>query len=119
MVWMVALLLLGVPGLELWLLIGLDLALPVVIGEAMVTAAVGGWFARSEGLSLWTELESDVQNRRVPTEEALDAMLVVLGGWALIVPGFLTDVAGAVLLVPGVRRVLMAPLRGVIREYLI
>jgi UPF0716 protein FxsA len=85
----------------------------------MVTAAIGGWFARREGLSLWTELESDVQNRRVPTEEALDAMLVVLGGWALIVPGFVTDVAGAALLVPGVRGLLMAPLRGAIREHLI
>lgn len=119
MVWVAALLLLGVPWLELWLMMSLDLALPVVLLQAVVTAAVGWWFARQEDLSLWSELESDVANHRVPTEEALDAMLTVLGGWALVVPGWITDLLGAALLVPAVRRLLMAPIRGMIRDYLI
>ncbi|HEX9842481.1 MAG TPA: FxsA family protein, partial [bacterium] len=109
--WLVALLLLVVPWLEVWLLFRLDQALPVVLLQGVGTAAVGWWFARREDLSLWTELESDIQNHRVPTEEALDAMLMVLGGWGLIVPGWITDVAGAALLVPAVRRLLMPWLR--------
>ena len=119
MVWVAVLLLLGVPWLELWLIVSLDLALPVVFLQVVATAAVGWWFARQEDLALWSELESDVQNRRVPTEEALDAMLGVLGGWALIVPGWITDLLGAALLVPAVRRLLMAPIRGMIRDHLI
>ena len=117
MVWLLAVLLLGLPWLELWLMLRLEMALPVVVLQAAATAAAGWWFARQEGLSLWTELESDLHNQRVPTEEALDAMLIVLGGWALIVPGWITDLTGAVALVPAVRRVLIAPIRRVIRDH--
>jgi UPF0716 protein FxsA len=115
--WLAGLALLILPWLELWLMFRLDQALPVVVLQGVVTAAVGWWFARRERLSLWSELESDIANGRVPTEEALDAMLAVLGGWALIVPGWITDLIGAMLLVPAVRRVLMGPLRGLIRDY--
>jgi len=118
MIWLVWILLLVVPSLELWLLLSLDLALPVVILQSVATAAVGWWFSRGEDLSLWSELESDIQNGRVPTEEALDAMLTVLGGWALIVPGWVTDLAGAALLVPAIRRLLIGPIRGMIRQHL-
>ena len=119
MFWVVGGLLLGVPWLELWLINTLDLALPVVILQGVATGAVGIWFARQEELSLWSELEADVQNGRVPTEEALDAMLTVLAGWALIVPGWVTDLVGATLLVPAVRRLLIAPLRVMIRDHLL
>jgi UPF0716 protein FxsA len=119
MLWVAALLLLVVPWLELWLLFRLDQSVVVVVLQAVVTAAVGWWFARREDLSLWSELESDIQNHRVPTEEALDAMLGVLGGWALIVPGWITDIIGAALLVPAVRRLLIPWVRGMIRDHLI
>ena len=119
MFWVVGGLLLGLPWLELWLISVLDLALPVVILQGVATGVVGIWFARQEQLSLWSELESDVQNGRVPTEEALDAMLTVLGGWALIVPGWVTDLVGAMLLVPAMRRLLILPLRELIRDHLI
>lgn len=117
MIWVLLLLLLMLPGLELWLIFSLGQALPVVIVQALATAGVGWWFARREGLSLWSEMESDVQNHRVPTEEGLDAMLEVLGGWALIVPGWITDLVGAALLVPAVRRVLIPPIRDTIRDH--
>ena len=119
MLWVVLLLLLVVPWLELWLMIRLEQSLVVVVLQGLVTAAVGWWFARREGLSLWTELESDIQNRRVPTEEALDAMLTVLGGWALIGPGWIADLLGASLLVPAVRRLLIGPLRRMVRDWLL
>ncbi len=41
-------------------------------------------------------------------------MLVVLAGWALIVPGYLTDLAGAAVLVPPVRRFLVFPARALL-----
>ena len=112
-------LLLVFPWLELWLMFSLGQALVVIVLQAIVTAAVGGWFARKEALSLWAELESDIQNGRVPTEEGLDAMMEVLGGWMLVIPGWITDLAGGAILVPAVRRVLMAPIRNAIRDYLI
>lgn len=112
-------LLLVFPWLELWLMFSLGQALAVIVLQGAATAAVGAWFARKEGLSLWTELESDIHNGRVPTEEGLDAMMEVLGGWLLVIPGWITDLVGGALLVPAVRRLLMAPLRNTIRDHFI
>ena len=119
MIWILVLALLFLPGLELWLMFSLGVTLPVVILQGVATAAVGAWFARKEGLSLWAELESDIKNHRVPTEEGLDTMMEVLGGWALLVPGWITDLTGAALVVPAVRRVLIHPIREAIRDHLI
>lgn len=118
--WIIVLLtFLVIPALEFGLMVHLNFSLATAVALALVTAAVGWWHAREEGLGLWTELESDVQNGRVPTAEALDAMMVVLGGWGLMIPGLLTDALGAVLLVPAIRRLAMEPLRRWIRLHLL
>ncbi len=110
--------LLVLPWVEFWLMMDMGFSMVTATVLGLVTAAVGWWHARREGLDLWTELESDIQNHRVPTAEALDAMMMLLGGWALIVPGLITDVLGAALLVPAMRRVVMPALRRLIRARL-
>ena len=107
------------PWVEFWLMMGLGFSLVTAVGLGLVTALVGWWHARVEGLDLWTELESDIQNHRVPTAEALDAMLVIIGGVFLIVPGIVTDMLGGVLLVPAMRRIVMPTLRSSIRRLLL
>ncbi len=97
----------------------LEFSLAVAIALSVATAGVGWWFSRTERLDLWSELESDVQNGRVPTEEGLNAMMTIFGGWALIVPGLLTDLLGASLLFPAVRKRCIHPLRSFIRNYLL
>ena len=119
MAWLLTIVLFMLPGLEFWLMISLGFTLPLALFEGLVTAGVGWWFARQEELSLWMDLESDVQNHRVPTEEGLDAMLGVLGGWCLIVPGLITDLAGVVLVFPALRMVIVPYLRILIRDHFI
>ena len=120
MAWIAGLLaLLVIPALEFWLMMRLEFSLVTATALAGVTFGAGWWLSRGEELGLWTELESDVQNHRVPTAEALDAMMVVLGGWGLMIPGILTDLLGAVLLVPAIRRIVMEPLRRWIRLHLL
>ena len=111
--------LLVLPWLEFWLMMRLDFSLVTAAVLGLVTAGVGWWLSRGEGPGLWSELESDISNGRVPTAEALDAMMVVIGGWALIVPGLLTDLLGGVLMVPAMRRIVMGPLRRTIRATMI
>lgn len=115
--WVMAGALVGVPLLELVFMDLSGVSLPLLIVLSLLTAAVGWWFARREGLSLWTELESVVAKGRVPTEEMVDAVLVLVGGWALIIPGFVTDLLGIVLLVPPVRGMLIVPVQETIRDY--
>lgn len=120
MAWIAGILVfLVLPWMEFWLMMGLGFSLATAVALGVVTAAVGWWHAWGEGLDLWTELESDIQNQRVPTAEALDAMLVMIGGVLLIVPGIVTDMMGGVLLVPAIRRIVMPTLRSSIRRLLL
>ena len=63
----------------------------------------GAWLAKREGLSAWRRLRRALEEGRVPTAEAADGALILLAGALLLTPGFLTDVAGVLLLLPPVR----------------
>jgi UPF0716 protein FxsA len=65
--------------------------------------AAGVWLMRGENFSLWTLVESELRNRRVPTEEVFADLLLWCGGVLLIVPGLLTDALGLVIFIPVVR----------------
>ena len=53
--------------------------------------------------SLWTLVESELRNRRVPTEEIFADLLYWCGGALLVVPGLLTDALGLIVFIPVVR----------------
>jgi len=99
-------------------MLALDASLGTTVLWCSVTAALGWWFARGEDFSLWTLLEADLANGRVPTEEGVDALLELLGAWGLISPGVLTDLVGALLLVPPVRGMAVGPIRELLRSRL-
>jgi UPF0716 protein FxsA len=104
------------PWVEFWLMVQVGASALGATVWCLFTGAAGWWFARREELSLWTELESDLQNRRVPTAEGIDAMLQLIGAWGLILPGLLTDVLGCALLLPPVRAALVEPIRRYLKE---
>ncbi|MAU06966.1 MAG: hypothetical protein CL923_03195 [Deltaproteobacteria bacterium] len=91
-----------IPVLEITLLLLLAERLPVfsLFTLSGVTAGAGWWFMRSEDFSLWTLIETELQNQRLPTEELLNDFLLWTCGMLLVVPGVVTDAAGFVLLVP-------------------
>ena len=64
----------------------------------------GIWLNQGENFSLWTLVESELLNRRIPTEEVLDDLLLWIGGIILIVPGLLTDAIGIVIFIPTIRQ---------------
>ncbi|MFC4946879.1 FxsA family protein [Pseudonocardia sp. GCM10023141] len=81
--------------------IGLAWTLLVLLAGSVV----GLWLARREGVRAAQALAEAVSNRRVPTSELTDGMLVAGAGVLLFVPGIVTDIAGLLLLVPPVRAV--------------
>ena len=64
---------------------------------------VGGAVVRRAGSRAWRELQTAAAAGR-PPKDVVDGAIVLLGGLLLLVPGFITDVAGLVLLVPLTRR---------------
>ena len=102
-----------VPVVELALLIrigglfGTAPTLLLVIG----TGFAGAWLARREGLRAWLAVRDELQGGGLPGESLVHALLILVAGVVLITPGVLTDIAGILLLVPPVRRGLIARVR--------
>jgi UPF0716 protein FxsA len=79
--------------------IGLGWTLLVLLAGSVL----GLWLARREGVRAAQALAEAVNNRRVPTNEITDGMLVAAGGVLLFVPGLVTDLAGLLLVLPPTR----------------
>jgi UPF0716 protein FxsA len=71
---------------------------------------LGLWALRSQGRVAWRRLGDAVGAGRAPGREVLNGALVLLGGLLMLVPGFITDVLGAVLLLPPTRALARATL---------
>jgi UPF0716 protein FxsA len=101
-----------IPALELYLL--MDIASHIgalnTLIIVLVTGFLGAWLARLEGWNTLARLQAAVREGRLPADELLDGVLVVVAAVVLITPGFLTDVAGLLLLFP--------PSRAPVREWL-
>ena len=68
---------------------------------------LGTWALRSQGAAAWRRLKAAIEQGRPSAREVVDGALVLLGGVLLIVPGFITDGLGILLLAP--TRRLMRP----------
>lgn len=86
--------------------IGLLPTLALVIGAAIA----GGLLLRQQGLSVLTQLRSNVNEGRMPARSIADAMMIGVAALFLVLPGFLSDVVALALLLPPVRGWLYAAL---------
>ena len=68
----------------------------------------GAFLVRRQGRAVLASARQALRAGRVPAAEAFDGVCLVAAGIALLLPGFLTDVAGFLLLAPPLRRALFA-----------
>lgn len=106
-----------VPIAELAILIQVGQAIGVwwTIALLVADAVLGSMLARSQGRAVWRRFNEALQAGRAPAREVLDGTLVLFGGALLLAPGFLTDILGAVLLIPPTRALVRAIL---VRRYM-
>jgi UPF0716 protein FxsA len=78
------------------------------IGLLLAGALLGSWLARREGGKAARAFLDTARSGRPPHAEITNGMLVGLGGMLILLPGFVSDVAGLLLLLP--------PTRGVVRR---
>lgn len=95
-----------VPLIELALLlwIGRHLGVLPTVLLIFVTGALGATLARHQGLATWRRFQAASAAGRLPGQELVEGLLILLAGAVLLTPGVLTDAAGFLLLVPSVRR---------------
>src|SRR4051794_34269121 len=94
-----------VPLAELYVIIQVGQGIGVLptIGLLLLDSILGSLLMRSQGRATWRRFTEATQAGRPPAREVLDGALVLLGGAFLLTPGFLTDILGAVLLLPPTR----------------
>lgn len=101
--WLAALILLPLVEIVVLVAVGRSIGLLWTIALLVGMALVGAWLARRETGRTLRALQRSVESGRMPTDEATDAILVVTGGFLLILPGFLSDVIGLLLVLPFTR----------------
>jgi len=81
------------------------------VGLLLLFSIAGAWLAQREGISVLRQIQAQLENRTVPTDELIEAGLVFAGGVLLVVPGFVTDAFGMLLLFPLTRHMARRILR--------
>ena len=94
-----------IPVLELYILIkvGSYLGALNTIMVVIVTGFVGAYLARLQGFQTMNRVRESLNRGEMPTEGLIDALLILLAGIVLLTPGFLTDIAGLLILLPQTR----------------
>jgi len=94
-----------VPIVELYVIIqvGEAIGLWPTLALLILDSILGSLLMRSQGRIAWRRFQLALEEGRPPAREVLDGALVIFGGAFLLTPGFVTDILGAVLLLPPTR----------------
>ena len=91
-----------IPVAEIYLLIKIGYSIGALntVLVVIVTAFVGATLARIQGLQTMLRVRTSLQQGVMPTEDLIDAFIIFVAGIVLLTPGFITDIAGLLLLFP-------------------
>lgn len=81
-------------------LIGLATTLIVVF----LTAIIGVNLLKQQGLKAWQDIQQTMAQGQIPAIEMAAAAQLLFAGGLLLTPGFVTDIIGFALMVPGIRQ---------------
>ncbi len=96
----------GVPLIELYTMIeiGGEIGAFPTVFLVVFTALLGGLLVRMQGLSTLMRVRATMERGEVPAIEMLEGVVLMIAGVSLLLPGFITDAVGFLLLIPPLRR---------------
>ena len=102
------LLIIGIPLIEIYLFIkiGSKIGAFNTISLILITAVLGIYYARYEGLNTLKSGMSRIINNKSPLYEILSGATLAFASLLLIFPGFATDIMGLLLIFPPTRKLL-------------
>ena len=80
---------------------------PWTIALVVLTALVGAWLVRLQGLSALNRVRESAARGELPALELLEGLFLLAAGALLLTPGFFTDIVGFACLTPPLRRLLI------------
>ena len=102
----VILFIIGIPLIEIYLMIkvGGTIGAFNTIFLILFTAITGIYFARLEGLNTIRSGFNQIVKNEVPLYEIISGAAIAFAALLLIIPGFLTDIIGFLLIIPVTRK---------------
>jgi UPF0716 protein FxsA len=100
-------LLLAIPLAEIaaFVVIGGQIGVWATLGMVLLTAIIGSFLLRWQGVGLFNRINAEVRANRVPGRELVHGVMILVAGVLLLTPGFVTDTLGFLLFVPAIRDV--------------
>ena len=102
----VLLLIIAIPAVEIFLMIkiGQNIGALSTIGLIFLTAVIGVYFAKLEGLNALRSGINNLYKNKIPIYEMMSGASIAFAALLLIIPGFITDFLGFLLLIPFTRK---------------
>ena len=101
------LLFIGLPALEIFLLIKIGGQVGALNTVALIflTAIIGIYFAKLQGIQTLKSGMVNLYQNKMPVYEMMSGASIAIAALLLIIPGFLTDLIGFLLLIPFTRKI--------------
>ena len=98
----------GLPALEIFLMIkiGSEIGALNTLALIFLTAILGIIYARIQGIQTIKSGLMNLYQNKIPMYELISGASIAFAAFLLIVPGFLTDIIGFLLLIPFTRNLL-------------
>ena len=106
---MILLYLIAAPAIEIYVMIkiGQNIGAFTTISLIFATAFIGIYFAKIEGLNTLRSGVYNLYKNKIPLFEMISGASIALAAILLIIPGFITDFFGFVLLFPPTRKLIV------------
>ncbi len=86
-----------------FIVVGKAIGVLATLGLTVATSLIGLLLLRHQGLGLLKRLSSEGQRGVEPGRELVHGAMIVIAGFLLLLPGFVTDVIGLLFFLPPVR----------------
>ena len=105
----ILLFLIAIPAIEIFVMIkiGQNIGAFNTVALIFVTAFVGIYFARIEGLNTLRSGVYNLYKNKIPLFEMVSGASIAFAAIMLIIPGFITDFFGFILLIPPTRKLII------------
>lgn len=99
------LLLLVLPLLEIagFVIVGRQIGALATVGLVLASGVAGALLLRHQGFGVMRRVQAEVDAGHDPSRQLAHGAMIVLAALLLIIPGFITDIAALLLLLPPVR----------------
>ncbi|MBO9463840.1 FxsA family protein [Tropicibacter sp. R15_0] len=104
----IAFLLVPLIEIGLFIQVGGAIGLWPTLAIVVLTAVLGTWLVRAQGISAMNNLRSSFSRLDNPSEPLAHGAMILFSGALLLTPGFFTDAIGFALLAPPVRMAVIA-----------